>query len=353
MDHGRVSGRDRPVGGMSADPVSEAITPAVTPAEALSRGLRHPDDLSTAGLSSMVQSATVYLAGPIDFAESGPNHTLAEYRRSRTSAVELLNSAGFMVYAPHRAWSVSPGAEPDPAIEAVNRTALAQCALLIALLPEGIPTIGTVLEIGEVARTGRPVVVIGGRGSNALAALPGVFRVDTVQHAVRTAQAMRDSGQLRPRGVEPTALAFTMEGGSESLLPVRHYRDDAALDLFVNRSTTIAHQEFVDVPAGCQVELPPGTWGLILGRSSTIRRRRVLVVPGVIDVGYRGDLFVGCYNVSGSTQTIAAGERVGQLIVMPNLTEHYRPVRAESLSDSERGTAGFGSTGGFNSNGGS
>jgi dUTP pyrophosphatase len=188
-------------------------------------------------------------------------------------------------------------------------------------------------------------------------ALGGVVQVDHPWHAVNTVKAWKDAGVLAKNAARSStdtiALAFTMDGGSESLLPIRHYRDDAALDLFVSRATTIAHQEFADVPAGCQVELPPGTWGLILGRSSTIRRRRVLVVPGVIDVGYRGDLFVGCYNVSGSTQTIAAGERVGQLIVMPNLTEHYQPVKVESLGDSERGTAGFGSTGGFNSNGGS
>lgn len=128
-------------------------------------------------------------------------------------------------------------------------------------------------------------------------------------------------------------------------LPTRTYDDDAGLDLYVEGNWWIPAGEFVDIDNGVSVELPDGYWGLIVGRSSTLRKRGLLVNMGIIDTGYRGPLYSGVWNLSGSTVRVADGQRIAQLIVMPNTTQHWIPTDAERLSASPRGERGFGSSG--------
>lgn len=133
----------------------------------------------------------------------------------------------------------------------------------------------------------------------------------------------------------------------QAILPSRGYPDDAGLDLFACEDITIRSGEHADIPTGVAVELPPETWGMIIGRSSTLRKRNLLVNISVIDRGWRGDLFVNALNVSmdGAPVRISKGERVGQLIILPNISEGWTPTFVENLSDHARGTKGFGSTG--------
>ena len=63
----------------------------------------------------------------------------------------------------------------------------------------------------------------------------------------------------------------------------------------------------------------------------------------MIDADYRGEIMVALHNHSAQPQTIEHGERIAQLILMPYLTAAYEQV--DSLTDTERGTGGFGSTG--------
>lgn len=131
----------------------------------------------------------------------------------------------------------------------------------------------------------------------------------------------------------------------ESWMPTRAHADDAGLDLYVSESRTIGPGEFVDLPTAIAVQLPPGTWGLLTGRSSTLRKRGLLVNQGIIDPGYRGELFAGVWNLGAQPVTVEPGERLAQLIVMPNITEATRVVSAELLDEHERGIRGFGSSG--------
>lgn len=64
---------------------------------------------------------------------------------------------------------------------------------------------------------------------------------------------------------------------------------------------------------------------------------------GVIDNGYRGELFAGAFNLADVPVVLEVGERVAQLILMPMRIAPL--VEVSELSDSERGTLGFGSTG--------
>jgi dUTP pyrophosphatase len=127
---------------------------------------------------------------------------------------------------------------------------------------------------------------------------------------------------------------------------------DAGIDLYVRGRLgqtyyEILPHQFVDLPAGCSVALPEGYWGLITGRSSTIRQRGLMVTQGVIDNGYRGPLFAGVWNLTSRPVRVAVGDRVAQLILLP--TWAGRVALVDELPDTMRGTDGFGSTGGIQS----
>jgi dUTP pyrophosphatase len=131
--------------------------------------------------------------------------------------------------------------------------------------------------------------------------------------------------------------------GESGFGPTKAYPDDAGYDLFVAVDTAFGFRETKDVPLGISVELPPGKWALLTGRSSTARRRGLLVTPGIIDNGYRGPLFVSVRNIAHDSVRVQRGERIAQMILFSN--EHYSVVRATELSSSQRGDRAFGSTG--------
>ena len=96
---------------------------------------------------------------------------------------------------------------------------------------------------------------------------------------------------------------------------------------------------------GIAVQLPVGYVGLLCARSS-LGVKFGLSLPngvGVIDWDYRGQLQVALVNLSQTPYTIAPGERIAQLLVMPVCRAEF--VQADSLEDTARGQKGFGSTG--------
>lgn len=122
------------------------------------------------------------------------------------------------------------------------------------------------------------------------------------------------------------------------------YPGDAGYDLTVAEDTWVEHGAVVDVPLGIQIELPAGYWAMITGRSSTLREQGLHIANGILDNGYRGDLFACVWRTGEEHgRWVYKGTRIAQLLLFPLVT----PVleRAEVLSDSWRGTKAFGSTG--------
>ena len=99
------------------------------------------------------------------------------------------------------------------------------------------------------------------------------------------------------------------------------------------------------IPTGIAMEIPKGYAGLVFARSSMGAKRGLAPANkvGVIDSDYRGEIRVVLYNHSGEVQSIEPGERVAQLLIVPVFTPGFQ--EAEKLSDTGRGTGGFGSTG--------
>lgn len=118
--------------------------------------------------------STVYLATPIDQAAGALSAT-------RVEAVRRLQDAGLVVYDPAAAWTGDPSGwstSASLAIGRVNEYALEEADGLLAILPDGVASIGVPMEIEQVARRDKPVVVVGGvkaRTAPSIRALDGVI----------------------------------------------------------------------------------------------------------------------------------------------------------------------------------
>ena len=121
----------------------------------------------------------------------------------------------------------------------------------------------------------------------------------------------------------------------------------AGLDLRANieDSVELKSLERMLIPPGLFMELPVGVEAQIRPRSGLAFKHGITVLntPGTIDADYRGEIKVLLVNLSNETFTIEPGERIAQMVVAKH--EQVEWVEQNSLSESERGTGGFGSTG--------
>ena len=134
-------------------------------------------------------------------------------------------------------------------------------------------------------------------------------------------------------------------------LPPRAHPGDVGFDLAALAGASVPPGELVDIPTGIRLALPDDTWVLLTSRSSTFRRHRLMVLDGVIDSGYRGELFMSVFNLGHDVVEVQAGQRLAQIIPHRNISREYRitpidPAHFDRLPSSDgRGAAGFGSTG--------
>lgn len=120
---------------------------------------------------------------------------------------------------------------------------------------------------------------------------------------------------------------------------------DAGMDLTAVTVSADENGNFT-YGTGLAMEIPKGYVGLIFPRSSNSKQDLYLTNHvGVIDSGYRGEIMFKFRPTKSVTEAkhYKAGERVGQIIIMPYPTIKF--IEADELSDSERGTGGFGSSG--------
>ena len=132
-----------------------------------------------------------------------------------------------------------------------------------------------------------------------------------------------------------------------AVLPTYGSASAAGADLYacLEAPVTIEPGEIYWVPTGIALEVPVGCAGLIYARSSMGTKRGLAPANkvGVVDSDYRGEIKVVLLNHSKLPQTLAPGERIAQFVITPVLTPSYEEV--EDLTDTDRGTGGFGSTG--------
>lgn len=121
----------------------------------------------------------------------------------------------------------------------------------------------------------------------------------------------------------------------------------AGADLYacVDAPVEIGAGQTVMIKTGIAMELPEGYAGLIYARSGLATKKGLAPANkvGVVDSDYRGEIMVSLHNHSEIPQVIEPGERIAQMIITPYIRGMFNTV--DELSDTERGSGGFGSTG--------
>ena len=123
---------------------------------------------------------------------------------------------------------------------------------------------------------------------------------------------------------------------------------DVGYDLLASYGVWLTPGQMASIPTDVRIQIPEGFWGLVIARSWANAGGRFIVLPGVIDAGYRGELFVYIWYIAerhGNEEIIEVkkGDAFAQLILIP---AYVFPVECvDGLDESERGCRGWGSTG--------
>ena len=151
---------------------------------------------------------------------------------------------------------------------------------------------------------------------------------------------------------EPTLFKtyqMTVQIINKSKHPIPSYETEqsAGMDLHANidASITLKPLERTIIKTGLFIALPPGFEAQVRPRSGLAVKKGITVLnsPGTVDADYRGEIGVILVNLSNEDFVIQDGERVAQLVIAKHECVTWREV--DLLSETERGTGGFGSTG--------
>lgn len=132
-----------------------------------------------------------------------------------------------------------------------------------------------------------------------------------------------------------------LEGGK---MPTKGSKGAAAFDCYARCDCAVTNNATI-IPLGFALELPEGYHAEIAPRSSTGLKTAIRCANsfGVIDSDYRGEVGFIVEAKHGAYAWVAKGERVCQMLIKRN--EDVDLVQVDELSDTERGSGGYGSTG--------
>ena len=135
---------------------------------------------------------------------------------------------------------------------------------------------------------------------------------------------------------------------NRSAHPLPKYQTElsAGMDLYANlpEEITLKPLERKLIPTGLFLELPEGYEAQVRPRSGLALKHGITVLnsPGTIDADYRGEVGVILVNLSAEDFTVKDGDRIAQMVIAKYETAEWES--ADSLSETTRGTGGFGST---------
>ncbi len=123
------------------------------------------------------------------------------------------------------------------------------------------------------------------------------------------------------------------------------YAAGADLYALTDNDIVVKPGETVLIHTGIAAELPFGYAGFIYARSGMASKKDLAPANkvGVVDCDYRGEIMVALHNHGTSVQTVASGERIAQMVIAPYIIGEFNIV--DELSQTVRGSGGFGSTG--------
>ena len=131
----------------------------------------------------------------------------------------------------------------------------------------------------------------------------------------------------------------------QAVIPRYEHDNDSGLDLVSIENIEIKPGECQLVKIGISIELPPNTEAQIRPRSGLALKHKITILnaPGTIDEGYRGEIGVILINHGEIPFHVTQGMRIAQMVIVPVIRVRINEV--DSLSDTSRGSSGFGSTG--------
>lgn len=131
----------------------------------------------------------------------------------------------------------------------------------------------------------------------------------------------------------------------KAVIPKRGSASAAGYDIYSIEEVSLPPGETKLIKTGLSMEIPENYFGGVFARSGLAVKEgiRPANCVAVIDSDYRGELMVPLHNDSKEERTITVGERIAQLVILPFLPVEFE--EADSLSETDRGNGGFGSTG--------
>lgn len=137
-----------------------------------------------------------------------------------------------------------------------------------------------------------------------------------------------------------------------AVIPTRGSEYAAGYDLYADIVQSVGDYcleirpgETQKIGTGIALEIPDGYFGAIFARSGLATKEglRPANCVGVIDSDYRGEIIVAIHNDSNKTKVIKHEDRIAQIIILPYFNAEF--IETTELSDTDRDTGGFGSTG--------
>ncbi|KOS68174.1 deoxyuridine 5'-triphosphate nucleotidohydrolase [Lysinibacillus contaminans] len=138
---------------------------------------------------------------------------------------------------------------------------------------------------------------------------------------------------------------FIKRSIADAKLPVKAHPTDAGFDVFSIENVVISSGEYKLIKTGISIELPSNTEAQIRPRSGLALKHGITVLnsPGTIDEEYRGEIGVILINHGKSDFVVEKHMKIAQMVIAPVMQVEIKEIAV--LSDTDRGTGGFGSTG--------
>ena len=140
-------------------------------------------------------------------------------------------------------------------------------------------------------------------------------------------------------------VKIKLENGCENFCPKKAHPDDAGYDLCSRIDAVLEPLSGMVIPVGFAMELPSVYEAQIRPRSGLAAKHHITVTnsPGTVDANYRGEIKAILYNLGKEPFSIQRGDRIAQMVIckLPEI----ELVEATELSETDRNTNGFGSSG--------
>lgn len=161
---------------------------------------------------------------------------------------------------------------------------------------------------------------------------------------LRTIEAMAMGKNINKdlKGGNITMMKMKVKLDDGAFMPQRAHKQDAGYDLRTPKRIVLVGNGSVLVDTGVHIQLPPGKCAVVISKSGLYTAHSI-TSTGLIDEGFSGSIIIKLINHSGAPRIFERGDKISQFFVTNYFG--YELEQVDELDPSERGDAGYGSTG--------